>query len=262
MIRILSAPVRCANDVCDRLSRSLFSLPQCEELVKTCIEPILVQPNIIKILHDARNDLAALSCYFKVNVISKVFDSSRNYFKLTGSSTNGLHTIYEEIAGLRGLNLKPRMRNFYIQNDAVWEERPLRPFLLYYAALDVLSLMSIYLLLDKKCDLSKYCPEQIYTDHTVKEPPPRMVLSPSCVNVEMRYDAGGWKSLVSERGCKSSIGSKPVKENALDKQTNKEKPDRLATRPTSKVAIDDLAKFKAKFEELERYARGETFESD
>ena len=222
-----------------------------------------MQQNIIKILHDARNDLAALSCYFKVNVISKVFDSSKIYFKLTGSTTNGLHTVYEEIAGLNGLNLKPRMRMYYVQNDAVWEERPLRSFFLFYAALDVLSLISIYLLLNKKYDLSSYCPEQIYTDHVVKEPPVRMVLSPSCVEIDPKVS--GWKSLPNESGCKSSIGSKAIdeiKEITLHNQTDKKTTNRPDVLPTSRVTIDDLDSFKAKFEELERKARGETFDSD
>ena len=246
------------------LTRSV-SLSQCEELVKTCLEPILVKPNIIKILHDARNDLAALSCYFKVNVITKVFDSSKMYFKLTGSNTNGLHTVYEEIAGLGGLNLKPRMRQYYVQNDAIWEERPLSAFFLHYAAMDVLSLISIYLLLDKKYVLSNCCPEQIYTNHVVKERP-KVIYGPGCVNVKMASDAeDGSKSVAGERGCRSSIGYKSAKSFACaasvvpNGPSKNERPDR-PPRTRSRVSIDDFDNFKAKFEKLEAIARGEIAE--
>lgn len=225
--------------------------------MKVCIEPILVQSNIIKILHDARNDLAALSCYFKVNVITKVFDSSKIYFKLTGSNTNGLHTVYEEISGLSGLNLKPRMRMYYMTNDAVWEERPLRSFFLFYAAMDVLSLISIYLLLDKKYTLAKWCPEQIYTNHVVKERSAKVASSP--ISVQMESDMADLRSWISERGCKSSIGMKVTRERA-EVMLNGRLNDKPNARPTSKVKIDDLEQFKAKVEWMESIARGEAFE--
>lgn len=264
--------------------------PQCEELVKTCLEPILVQPNIIKILHDARNDLAALSCYFKVNVITKVFDSSKIYFKLTGSNTNGLHTVYEEISGQGGMNLKPRMRQYYVQNDAIWEERPLRSFFLFYAAMDVLSLISIYLWLDKKFDLSKCCPEQIYTNHVVKVRP-MVVYGPGCVNVKIASDADeGEKSVNGERNDRGLIsygsvssgsnsngsngngsngngsnGSGSIGSSSNGRKSANESPkmpngriEKPAVR--SRVSIDDFDHFKAKIEKLEAIARGEIAE--
>ena len=93
-----------------------FDILTCPDLVKECIEPILIDKEIVKVLHDTRSDFNALLFGYNVNRIYQIFDTSKIYFKLTNSTTNGLHTIYEEIFGLMNQNLKPKMKQYYKQN--------------------------------------------------------------------------------------------------------------------------------------------------
>ncbi|TMW61943.1 hypothetical protein Poli38472_009436 [Pythium oligandrum] len=93
---------------------------------------VLANSSIVKVIHDGRNDALALLGQFGVTM-ANVFDTQVAYWRLHGTSRMvGINTVLEEYAGQRNAE-KDNVQH----RPGLWEQRPLPPKLLDYAAQDV-----------------------------------------------------------------------------------------------------------------------------
>lgn len=69
--------------IIDNMHIYFFDVLRCPYLVEECIKPIIESKDIIKILHDSRNDFMAFESYYGIREINNIFDSSKSYVKLS-----------------------------------------------------------------------------------------------------------------------------------------------------------------------------------
>ncbi|KAG5677361.1 hypothetical protein PVAND_007125 [Polypedilum vanderplanki] len=156
----------------------IFDLQVCPQLITDGgLRNILEDENIIKIIHDCRND--AYNLYTQYNVLIKnVFDTQsahavlqyqdtgKQVYKVKNVSLNTLCEMYNAPIN----PMKDQLKNIYKRDPKYWSRRPLSRDMLLYAASDVLVLineqlfrtMSSSIKPENMCLFSELCTEQIY----------------------------------------------------------------------------------------------------
>ncbi|RHY04364.1 hypothetical protein DYB25_003123 [Aphanomyces astaci] len=122
--------------------------PQTVYLIDTLTCPSILRDSQVKrvlsaalvVLHDARRDTAALRGQFQI-VLSSIFDTQVAHQVLEGNHTlmAGLNLVLSLYA-----NVTNTMKTQVVHREGLWEQRPLPPLLIEYAAQDVVHLPAAY----------------------------------------------------------------------------------------------------------------------
>merc|ERR1711936_126972 len=127
----------------------IFDVQTCPALISQGgLQRLLESENIIKVVHDCRNDSAAL--YFQYDVsIKNVFDTQAAHavlqlqetgkpvYKVKNVSLNALCELYNAPVN----PMKEQVKNIYRRDQKFWARRPLTRDMICYAAADVLALV-------------------------------------------------------------------------------------------------------------------------
>ncbi|KAL7050416.1 hypothetical protein ACKWTF_004072 [Chironomus riparius] len=156
----------------------IFDLQQCPQLIADGgLKYILEDENIIKIIHDCRNDSYNLYTQYDV-LLKNVFDTQsahavlqyqetgKQVYKVKNVSLNTLCEMYNAPPN----PMKDQLKNIYKRDPKYWSRRPLARDMLLYAASDVLVLineqlfrtMSSAIKPENMSLFSELCTEQIY----------------------------------------------------------------------------------------------------
>ncbi|KAL1502086.1 hypothetical protein ABEB36_007284 [Hypothenemus hampei] len=127
----------------------VFDLISCPQMIEAGLKKILENPNVIKIVHDCRNDAVNLFHQFSVT-LTCVFDTQAAHAVLTFQGTG--RPVYKaksvalnalcEIYGAQVNPIKDQLKNIYRRDQKYWSRRPLTREMILYASADVLSLVS------------------------------------------------------------------------------------------------------------------------
>ncbi|KZC09417.1 Exonuclease 3'-5' domain-containing protein 1 [Dufourea novaeangliae] len=154
----------------------VFDLFTCPNIVQAGgLQKLLEHPNVIKVIHDCRNDSVNLYRQFNIMLIN-VFDTQAAHavlqFQETGKPVYkvknvNLNTLCDHYGALSN-PLKEQLKSIYRGNQRYWCRRPLTREMLIYASSDVLSLVpQIYVSMAKLIKpevqvlFSELCEEQI-----------------------------------------------------------------------------------------------------
>ena len=154
----------------------VFDLFTCPNLVQAGgLQKLLEHKNVIKVIHDCRNDSVNLYSQFKI-MLNNVFDTQAAHavlqFQETGKPVYkvknvNLNTLCDHY-GAPSNPLKEQLKNIYRSNQRYWCRRPLTRDMLIYASSDVLSLVpQIYVSMAKLIKpevhalFAELCEEQI-----------------------------------------------------------------------------------------------------
>lgn len=127
----------------------VFDLFACPNLVQAGgLQKLLEHKDVIKVIHDCRNDSVNLYRQFKI-MLNNVFDTQAAHavlqFQETGKPVYkvknvNLNTLCDHY-GAPSNPLKEQLKNIYRNNQRYWCRRPLTRDMLIYASSDVLSLV-------------------------------------------------------------------------------------------------------------------------
>ncbi|XP_033339239.2 egl_like_exo domain-containing protein [Megalopta genalis] len=154
----------------------VFDLITCPSIVQAGgLQKLLEHPNVIKVIHDCRNDSVNLYRQFKI-MLNNVFDTQAAHavlqyqetgkpvYKVKNVNLNTLCDLY----GAPSNPLKEQFKNTYRNNQKYWCRRPLTRDMLIYASSDVLNLVpQIYVSIAKLIKpevqplFAELCEEQI-----------------------------------------------------------------------------------------------------
>ena len=154
----------------------VFDLFTCPNLVQAGgLQKLLEHKDVIKVIHDCRNDSVNLYRQFKI-MLNNVFDTQAAHavlqFQETGKPVYkvknvNLNTLCDHY-GAPYNPLKEQLKNIYRNNQRYWCRRPLTRDMLIYASSDVLSLVpQIYISMSKlikpevQALFNELCEEQI-----------------------------------------------------------------------------------------------------
>ncbi|CAG9770035.1 unnamed protein product [Ceutorhynchus assimilis] len=155
----------------------VFDLITCPQMIESGLRQILESPEVIKIVHDCRNDSVNLHRQFSI-VLNCVFDTQAAHAVLTFQNTGrpvykaksvALNALCEAYGG--PVNpMKDQLKNIYRRDQKYWSRRPLTREMILYASADVLSLVSdkIYFPMvnaikeENRILLMELCEEQVY----------------------------------------------------------------------------------------------------
>lgn len=127
----------------------IFDLISCPEMIQAGLKALLENPNIIKVIHDCRNDAANLYRQFDITLCS-VFDTQAAHAVLTFQETgkpvyktknislNAMCSLYEAPTN----PMKEQLKNVYRRDQRYWSRRPLTKEMMLYASADVLCLIN------------------------------------------------------------------------------------------------------------------------
>merc|ERR1719382_1874260 len=127
----------------------IFDVQTCPALIgQGGLKQLLESEHIIKVVHDCRNDSAAL--FFQCNVqVRNVFDTQAAHavlqlqetgkpvYKVKNVSLNALCELYNAPVN----PMKEQVKNIYRRDQKFWARRPLTRDMICYAAADVLALV-------------------------------------------------------------------------------------------------------------------------
>ncbi|GAB6020600.1 hypothetical protein CHUAL_003277 [Chamberlinius hualienensis] len=154
----------------------ILDLVACREMMTDGgIKEILESPNIIKVVHDCRNDSAALYYQFDIT-LNNVFDTQAAHAVILKNSTNKpVHKVKNislnnlcRTYGAPFINpKKEQMKKLYRRDQRFWSRRPLTDDMILYAAYDIYALVpTIYdtmnSLIEDQPLFNQLCWEQVY----------------------------------------------------------------------------------------------------
>nr|XP_023027846.1 uncharacterized protein LOC111515877 [Leptinotarsa decemlineata] len=168
----------------------VFDLISCPQMIEYGLRTLLESQDIVKIVHDCRND--SVNLYNQYNItLRTVFDTQAAHAILTYQETG--RPVYKaksialnalcECYGAPINPMKEQLKNIYKRDQKYWSRRPLTREMILYASADVLSLTSdkIYYQMTKaikeenKSLMLDLCEEQIF-----------MQISPDTVKMKKR----------------------------------------------------------------------------
>ncbi|XP_051173987.1 egalitarian protein homolog [Leptopilina boulardi] len=127
----------------------IFDLCTCPSLIQAGgLHRLLENENVIKVIHDCRNDSVNLYNQFGI-VLNNIFDTQAAHailqfqetgkpvYKVKNVNLNALCELYGAPCNL----LKEQLKNIYRRDQRYWSRRPLTRDMLIYASSDVLSLV-------------------------------------------------------------------------------------------------------------------------
>ncbi|XP_014473702.1 PREDICTED: uncharacterized protein LOC106743909 [Dinoponera quadriceps] len=127
----------------------VFDLFTCPSLVQAGgLQKLLEHKNVVKVIHDCRNDSVNLYNQFKI-MLTNVFDTQAAHavlqFQETGKPVYkvknvNLNTLCDHY-GAPCNPLKEQLKNIYRKDQRYWSRRPMTRDMLIYASSDVLSLV-------------------------------------------------------------------------------------------------------------------------
>jgi len=155
----------------------IFDLITCPSLVTAGgLQKLLESDNVIKVIHDCRNDSVNLYNQFGIT-LRNVFDTQAAHavlqlqqtgkpvYKVKNISLNALCELYEAPIN----PMKEQLKNVYRRDQRFWARRPLTREMMMFAAADVLSLVPhVYNAMLKQIQseweglLAELCEEQVY----------------------------------------------------------------------------------------------------
>ncbi|XP_030749051.1 uncharacterized protein LOC115877101 [Sitophilus oryzae] len=127
----------------------VFDLISCPEMIQAGLKRILESTDVIKVVHDCRNDSVnlfrqfniTLNCVFDTQAAHAVLtyqESGRPVYKAKSVALNALCEIY----GASVNPMKDQLKNIYRRDQKYWSRRPLTREMILYASADVLSLIN------------------------------------------------------------------------------------------------------------------------
>ncbi|KAG7211295.1 hypothetical protein KM043_010595 [Ampulex compressa] len=154
----------------------VFDLFTCPALVQAGgLQKLLEHPNVVKVIHDCRNDSVNLYKQFNI-LLNNVFDTQAAHavlqfqetgkpvYKVKNINLNALCDHY----GAPSNPLKEQLKNIYRKDQRYWSRRPMTRDMLIYASSDVLSLVpEVYTIMSRLIKpevqglFEKLCTEQI-----------------------------------------------------------------------------------------------------
>ncbi|XP_066251483.1 egalitarian protein homolog isoform X1 [Euwallacea similis] len=155
----------------------VFDLISCPQMIDAGLRKILESPEVIKIVHDCRNDSVNLFRQFNIS-LKCVFDTQAAHAVLTFQETG--RPVYKaksvalnalcEIYGAPVNPMKDQLKNIYRRDQKYWSRRPLTREMILYASADVLSLVNekvFYPMLgaineENRSLMVDLCDEQVY----------------------------------------------------------------------------------------------------
>ncbi|KRT86304.1 hypothetical protein AMK59_1855, partial [Oryctes borbonicus] len=155
----------------------VFDLISCPAMIDNGLKAILESTEVVKIIHDCRNDSANLYRQFNIT-LRNVFDTQAAHAVLTYQDTN--KPVYKaksvalnalcECYGTPGNPMKEQLKNIYRRDQKYWSRRPLTREMILYASADVLSLvheklyypLSKAVLPENRNLMIELCEEQIF----------------------------------------------------------------------------------------------------
>ncbi|KAK9703560.1 3prime-5prime exonuclease [Popillia japonica] len=155
----------------------VFDLISCPAMIHSGLKTILESNEVVKIIHDCRNDSANLYRQFNIT-LRNVFDTQAAHAVLTYQDSN--KPVYKaksvalnalcECYGAPGNPMKEHLKNIYRRDQKYWSRRPLTREMILYASADVLSLVheKLYYPLSKAIQpqnwnlMIELCEEQIF----------------------------------------------------------------------------------------------------
>ena len=108
-----------------------------------CLRDVIGSPNIVKVLHDARQDQLALSAASASLAPGSVFDKQIAHEVLRGAPFVGLYGVLRDWLG-QELPNKDKMKAVHAKRHDAWSVRPLPREMIDYAAQDVEHLPRLY----------------------------------------------------------------------------------------------------------------------
>ncbi|KAJ8932615.1 hypothetical protein NQ314_014545 [Rhamnusium bicolor] len=127
----------------------VFDLITCPQMIDYGLRRLLESPDVVKIVHDCRNDSVNLYTQFKIT-LRTVFDTQAAHAVLTYQETN--RPVYKaksvalnalcECYGAPVNPMKDQLKNIYRRDQKYWSRRPLTREMILYASADVLSLVN------------------------------------------------------------------------------------------------------------------------
>lgn len=154
----------------------ILDLVACREMLTDGgIKEILESPNIVKVVHDCRNDSAALYYQFDIT-LNNVFDTQAAHAVILKTSTNKpVHKVknisLNNLCRTYGASFinpkKEQMKKLYRRDQRFWSRRPLTDDMILYAAYDIFALVpSIYetmnAIIEDRSLFNQLCWEQVY----------------------------------------------------------------------------------------------------
>lgn len=127
----------------------IFDLISCPPMIDNGLRQLLESPQVIKIIHDCRNDSVTLHRQFNITLQS-VFDTQAAHAVLTFQET-GRPVYKAKSVALNALceyynapinPIKEQLKNIYRRDQKYWSRRPLTREMILYASADVLSLIN------------------------------------------------------------------------------------------------------------------------
>ncbi|GJQ75282.1 egl [Trypoxylus dichotomus] len=126
----------------------VFDLISCPSMIEYGLKALLESTEVVKIIHDCRNDSANLYRQFNIT-LRNVFDTQAAHAVLTYQDTS--KPVYKaksvalnalcECYGAPGNPMKEQLKNIYRRDQKYWSRRPLTREMILYASADVLSLV-------------------------------------------------------------------------------------------------------------------------
>lgn len=162
----------------------VFDLISCPQMIEAGLRRLLESPDVIKIVHDCRNDAVNLYRQFSIN-LNCVFDTQAAHAVLTYQDTG--RPVYKaksvalnalcEIYGAPVNPMKDQLKNIYRRDQKYWSRRPLTREMILYASADVLSLvnekifhaMSSAIKEENRALMVDLCQEQVFLHITPDE---------------------------------------------------------------------------------------------
>ncbi|CAH0549436.1 unnamed protein product [Brassicogethes aeneus] len=127
----------------------VFDLITCPKMIDFGLKKILECPDVVKIIHDCRNDAVNLLTQFNIT-LRTVFDTQAAHAVLTFQDTS--KPVYKaksvalnalcECYGAPANPMKDQLKNIYKRDQKYWSRRPLIREMILYASADVLSLIN------------------------------------------------------------------------------------------------------------------------
>ncbi|GLV36923.1 egalitarian [Carabus blaptoides fortunei] len=155
----------------------IFDLITCPLMIESGLKRILESEDVVKIIHDCRNDSVnlfnqfdiTLRCVFDTQAAHAVLllqETQKPVYKAKNVSLNALCEIYNAPIN----PMKEQLKNIYRRDQRYWSRRPLSRDMMLYASADVLSLVheNIYYPMirtikpEYRALLLELCEEQIY----------------------------------------------------------------------------------------------------
>ncbi|XP_065168308.1 uncharacterized protein egl [Atheta coriaria] len=190
----------------------IFDLISCPAMINQGLKRLLESPDVVKIIHDCRNDSVNLNQQFGIN-LSCVFDTQAAHAVLTYQETRkpvykaksvALNALCQQYGAFVN-PMKEQLKNVYRRDQKYWSRRPLSREMILYASADVLSLIheNLYPAMIKEISdnnrklLLELCDEQIF-----------LHINPE--NVKLRKRQRKTETEVAELRSKLSQSSKSV----------------------------------------------------